>query len=295
MNRMHIAYYPGCSLHAMAREYNASTRLVCRKMGLELHEIPDWNCCGATSAHSLDHSLSIGLSCRNLALVSDMRLSQVATPCSGCFNRLKTASHEIRQNDSVRVQMEKLSGLALDGAREVEALHILQLIMEAAGTGGIRELVVKPLNGLKVAAYSGCLISRPQRIVQFDDPEQPVALDKLLEALGARPVQWSHKAECCGGGFAASDTGIVVDLGGQVLEAARQAGAEVIVAACPMCQANLDTRQRTIEEARGITYNLPIVYFTQLMGLAFGYSARQTGLNKLLTNPKTALSSRGLA
>ncbi|MDO9534098.1 MAG: CoB--CoM heterodisulfide reductase iron-sulfur subunit B family protein [Bacillota bacterium] len=292
---MDIAYFPGCSLHAMAHEYDTSTRLVCQRLGINLYEVPDWNCCGATAAHSLDHHLSVGLSSRNLALVKDMNLKQMTTPCAGCFNRLKTASVELKQNDDLTAEIEKLAGISLTGAKEVEVAHTLQVIMEAVGMEGIKEQVIKPLNGMKLAAYSGCLITRPRAIAQFDDPEQPVALDHLLQALGAQPVHWSHKAECCGGGFAASDTDIVVDLGGQVLEAARQAGAEAIVAACPMCQTNLDTRQRAIEDERGIKYNLPIVYFTQLMGLAFSYSPRQMGLNRLLTSPTTLLRSRGLS
>ena len=146
------------------------------------------------------------------------------------------------------------------------------------------------MKGMKLAAYYGCLITRPKAVVQFDDPEQPVSLDRLLQTLGAETVNWSHKAECCGGGFAASETDIVVDLGGQVLEAARQAGAQAIVVACPMCQANLDTRQRAIEADRGIAYNLPIIYFTQLLGLGLGFSAKEMGLNRLLTSPANLLT-----
>jgi len=251
---MDIAYYPGCSLHSMAKEYDISTQLVCQRLGINLHEVPDWNCCGATAAHSLDHKLSIGLSGRNLSLVDGMALKQVTTPCAGCFSRLKTASNELRR-DSMAAEIEKLTGVPLAGAREVEVAHILQVINEDIGLETVKAQVVKPLQGMKVACYSGCLLTRPRSITQFDDSEQPMALDYVLEALGAEPVKWSHKAECCGGGFAASETSIVVDLGGQVLEAAQQAGADVIVAACPMCQANLDTRQIAIErkEARNTT------------------------------------------
>ena len=291
---MDIAYYPGCSLHSMAKEYDISTKLVCQRLGINLHEVPDWNCCGATAAHSLNHKLSVSLSARNLSLVDDMKLKQVATPCAGCFSRLKTAANELK-SDSMVAEAEKLVGVSLTGAREIEVAHILQVMIEEIGLETIKEQVVKPLKGMKVASYSGCLLTRPRSIAQFDDSEQPMALDNILAALGAEPVKWSHKAECCGGGFAASDTGIVVDLGGQVLEAARQAGADVIVAACPMCQANLDTRQEAIEKERGIKYNLPIVYYTQLMGLAFGYSAKKMGLNRLLTSPGNLLSSKGLA
>ena len=286
---MDIAYYPGCSLHSMAYEYDSSTRLVCERLGIELHEIADWNCCGATAAHSLDHNLSIGLSGRNLAQVDDMNLKQVTTPCAGCFSRLKTASGELKK-PSMQNEMEKMTGISLTGAKEVQVTHLLQLMIEQIGLEQIQKQVVKPLKGLKLAAYYGCLITRPKAVVQFDDPEQPVSLDKLLQTLGAETVNWSHKAECCGGGFAASATEIVVDLGGQVLEAARQAGAQAIVVACPMCQANLDTRQRAIEADRGMAYNLPIIYFTQLLGLGLGFTAKEMGLNRLLTNPDNLLT-----
>jgi heterodisulfide reductase subunit B2 len=137
-------------------------------------------------------------------------------------------------------------------------------------------------------------ITRPHKVVAFDDPEQPASMDHILEVLGAQTVKWSHKAECCGGGFAASETSIVVDLSGQVLEAARQAGAEAIVVACPMCQANLDTRQEAVEEGRGTRYNLPIVYFTQLLGLAYGYPSGRMGLRRLIVSPLPLLKKKGL-
>ncbi len=288
---MGIAYYPGCSLHALAHEYDISARLVSERLGLDLLEVPDWNCCGATAAHSLDHKLALGLSGRNLALVKDMKLERVTTPCAGCFSRLKTASLAL-QEPGQRSSLQDL-GISCAGAEGIQVSHLLQTMIEDVGLEKIREEVVRPLIGLKLAAYYGCLITRPRTIAQFDDPEQPVSLDKLLQALGVETVQWSHKAECCGGGFAASDTAIVVDLGGQVLEAARQAGAQALVVACPMCQANLDTRQKTIEKERGQKYGLPIIYFTQLMGLAFGYSARQMGLQRLLVKPDRLLAPKG--
>jgi heterodisulfide reductase subunit B len=162
------------------------------------------------------------------------------------------------------------------------------------GIAAIKEKVTKPLQGLKVAAYYGCLITRPHAITEFEDPEQPVIMDKMLETLGAETVKWSHKTECCGGGFAVSDTDIVIDMGGQVLEAARQAQADAIVTACPMCQTNLDTRQHLISRDRKINYNMPVIYLTQLMGLAFGYSFRQMGLGTLMVSPVQLLRSKSI-
>lgn len=286
---MNVAYFPGCSLHSMAHEYDASTRLVCKHLGINLKEIEDWNCCGATAAHSINHTLAVGLSARNLSIAADMNLDKVMAVCAGCFSRLKTASHEIRNNPGMKADVEQMLQAPAPVKPEVE--HLLQLLAEEIGLQAIAAQVVKPLQGLRVAAYYGCLLTRPKKIVQFDDPEQPVSLDNILKALGAETVTWGHKAECCGGGYAASDTGIVLDLGAQVLNSAREAGAEAIVVACPMCQGNLDMRQK----AMALDYRMPIIYFTQLMGLAFGYKPGQLGINKLFNSPISLLQSKALA
>lgn len=280
---MDIAYFPGCSLHGMAREYDVSTRIVCQHLGISLKEIKDWNCCGATAAHSLDHLLATSLNARNLALTRDMRLNCLMTPCAGCFSRLKGTSYELIQNPELFNKIQDF--LDISGIKDIRVEHLLQLLVNQVGIETIKNKVQKPLKGLKLAAYYGCLITRPHSVTQFDDPEQPVSMDNLLKALGADTVSWSHKTECCGGGFAVSDTAIVLDLGGQVLDAAHQAGAMAIVTACPMCQTNLDTRQKAIEKECGIDFNLPIIYLSQLIGLALGYSPRQLGLNQLLISP----------
>jgi len=289
---MNVAYFPGCSLHGLAREYDISTRLVYNHLGINLKEILDWNCCGATAAHSLNHELSVSLSARNLAIARDMQLSQVMAPCAGCYSRLKTASYELRNNKSLAGKVENL--IEAPAPVEPEVSNPVQYLIEAKGTEAIAAKVVKPLKNMKLAAYYGCLLTRPRHITEFDDPEQPMSMDLILRALGAETVDWSHKAECCGGGYAASETAVVVDLGSQVLESARREGAEAIVVACPMCQTNLDTRQQTIEAELGVKYNLPIIYFTQLMGLAFGYKASQLGLKRLLVSPFPLLKSKGL-
>jgi heterodisulfide reductase subunit B len=289
---MNVAYYPGCSLHGLAREYDISTRLVYSHLGINLKEILDWNCCGATAAHSLNHELTVRLNARNLAIARDMKLSQIVAPCAGCYSRLKTASYELRNNKSLAKKIENLINTPAPVQPEVS--NAVQLLIETKGTDAIAEKVVKPLKNMKLAAYYGCLLTRPHHITEFDDPEQPMSMDLILRALGAETVNWSHKAECCGGGYAASETPIVVDLGNQVLESARREGAEALVVACPMCQTNLDGRQLTIEADLGVKYNLPIIYFTQLMGLAFGYKASQLGFKKLLISPFPLLKTKGL-
>jgi len=278
---MNVAYFPGCSAHAMAREYDRSARMVCNDLGVNLEEVTDWNCCGATAAHCLDHELMLGLGGRNLATVHRMGFDKVVTPCSGCFNQLKTTGFELKSSKTPRRDIPRV-------------MHLLQFLTEEIGLDRLADLVVRPVRRLKVAAYYGCLITRPRKIAEFDDPEQPSSMDRILTSIGARTVKWSHKAECCGGGFAASETSIVIDLAGQVLEAARQAGAEAIVAACPVCQLNLDSRQKSIEEERGTIYGLPVIYFTQLIALAFGHPVRKTGLRRLMVSALPLLERTGL-
>jgi len=290
---INTAYFPGCSASSLAREYDSSARLVCSRLGVNLQEVTDWNCCGSTAAHSIDHGLTMGLNSRNLAAVLQMGCEQVVTPCSGCFNRLKSARYELENSAALRRQVEGLLEVSFEKLPAVS--HLLQFFVEKIGIDDIADKVSRPLRGLKLAAYYGCLITRPAKVAAFDDPEQPVSMDRILQSLGAETVKWAHKAECCGGPFAASEPGIVIDLGGQVLEGARQAGAEAIVVACPMCQANLDTRQRQIEVERNTTYNLPVIYFTQLIALAYGHSIRQTDMKRLLVSPIPLLKGKGLA
>ncbi len=289
---LNIAYYPGCSLTGMASEYDKSSRLICKHLSINIKEIKDWNCCGATSAHSLNHGIDVTLSARNLDLVKKMNLDHVTSPCPGCFSRLKCASHELKNNPEIRKTVEELLGRPAPVEPEVSSL--VQLIVENYRMDTVSEHVVMPLKGLKLAAYYGCLLTRPRQIVNFDDPELPVSLDNLMTAIGAETVTWGSKAECCGGGYSMSDTGIVVDLSAKILTSAYQAGAEAIVVACPLCQTNLDTRQKEIKERDGIAYDLPVIYFTQLMGLAYGYKASELGLKRLFVSPLKLLKSKGL-
>jgi len=291
---MNVAYFPGCSLHGTAREYDISTRLVCNSLGVRLDEVDDWNCCGATASHGMDHGLTLELNRRNLTQVAKMGLDRITTPCAGCFNRLKTASVDLgTATPEVDGQENKEIGEG-SGKTMPRVLHLLQFLAEEIGLDHIIEPVKTPLKGLKLAAYYGCLITRPRRIVQFDDSEQPQSMDRILEALGAQTVSWSHKAECCGGAFAVPEVGIVLDLGQQVLEAARDAGAEAVVVACPMCQLNLDSRQEAFSKAQTIRPDLPIIYFTQLIALAYGHPVRRAGLKRLLVDPLPLLRRKNL-
>lgn len=289
---MSVAYFPGCSLHATAREYEVSTHLICESLGVRLREVQDWNCCGATAGHSINRGVMMGLNRRNLSQVIKMGLDRLLTPCSGCFNRLKSASIEftagtgtglINKEQNNQLHAEKLQAVP-------RVFHLLQFLVEEVGFDRLAKPIKIPLKGLRLAAYYGCLTTRPHRIAQFDDPEQPEAMDRIMRVLQADTVSWSHKAECCGGPFAAAETAIVTDCTQEVVDAARAAGAEALVVACPMCQLNLDTRQMNTGNG-GV---LPIIYFTQLIALAYGYTSTRAGLRRLVVNPIPLLKSKGL-
>lgn len=287
---MKYAYYPGCSLHATATEYDHSTLEVCEALGMELQEIPDWNCCGASSAHSLNHDLSIALPLRNLAIAEGMGLDVIA-PCAACFSRLKAADAEVKGDPKLQASMAEKSGVKYNG--RIQVLSLLAAI-SALGDDAIKSKVQKPLTGLKVASYYGCLLLRPPSVACFDDPENPVSLDNIMADLGAEVIEWPYKNECCGASLSISKPEIVVKLTHDILSMAKQAGADCLVTACPLCQGNLDMRQPDIAAKYGKQFNMPIFYFTQLMGLALGLRTEGLGIRQLLVDPIPVLAKIGI-
>ncbi|MDO8585942.1 MAG: CoB--CoM heterodisulfide reductase iron-sulfur subunit B family protein [Armatimonadota bacterium] len=262
---MKYAYFPGCSLHSTAKEYDCSTKAVCETIGVELEEIPDWNCCGASSAHSLSHKLSLALPARNLGIAEKMGLD-VAVPCAACYNRMRAAEQELRGNTSERESINKILSAPFEGGISVKTLP--EIIGAPDLAESIRENVKKPLSQLKAACYYGCLLVRPPKVMGFDDAEDPRSLDNIVSAIGVETVNWPYKVECCGASFALTKPSIVVKLTYDILRYAKAAGANCIVCACPLCQANLDTRQKDVEAKYGEKFNLPIFYFTELLALA---------------------------
>lgn len=286
---MKYAYYPGCSLHATAKEYEMSTQAVCRALGIQLLEIPDWSCCGASSAHSLNHDLGIGLSLRNLAKAEEMGLD-VVTPCAACFSRLKAADAAVKKDPELGKSMAEKTGFHYRGT--IEVLSLLEAV-DRLGAEPIQALVKRELSGLKAACYYGCLLVRPPDVVKFDDPEHPKSMDNIVTILGAEAVNWPYKTECCGASLSLSKSDLVVKLTHDILSMAKRSGANCIVAACPLCQGNLDLRQSQVEGVYGEKFGLPVFYFTQLMGLAFGLPENSLGLNKHMVTPGTVLASVG--
>ncbi len=259
------AYYPGCSLESTAKEFGESTRLVAEELGIELVEIPDWNCCGATSGHALDHTLSVALPARNLGIAEDMGLDVMA-PCAACFNRMRSAEVSMGQDENLRGEINEKLEKPFDGKITVRCA--LDVFTSPEVLEAVAEKTVKKLTGLKPACYYGCLLIRPPKVLGFDDPENPMSMDRAVEAIGAEPVEWYFKNECCGASFGLSKSEIVVKLAGDIISNAKSHGANCIVAACPLCLTNLEMRQAAASKQRGEDLSMPVFYFTELMGLA---------------------------
>ncbi|MFQ6091550.1 MAG: CoB--CoM heterodisulfide reductase iron-sulfur subunit B family protein, partial [bacterium] len=274
------SYYPGCSLHGTSKEYDASTQAVCAELEIELKELPDWICCGASSGHSLDEILNIGLPAHTLKLAEREGLD-VAVPCAACYNRLKVAEHALKEEESVRDQMKEL--LDYDYVGTVQILNLVELITDRVGLETVKSKVVKPLTGLKVVCYYGCLLVRPARVTHFDDPEHPHSLDELMEAVGAEVLNWSYKTECCGGSLSLTRDDIVKSLVDGIVDMAKEAGAEAIVTLCPLCLENLEMRQTDGQ--------FPVLYFTELLGVAFGLKESEDWMKKHLIDATPLLKS----
>lgn len=289
---MKYAYYPGCSLHSTASEYGQSTEALCHRLGVELAEIPAWNCCGASSAHTRSHLLSLALPARNLALAEEMGLDIVA-PCAACYNRFATTRHALAGDEVLRARVNR--AIEMNYRARGRVVSLLELIVNDYGLDRLSREVSRPLRGLKVAAYYGCLLVRPPEATGFDDPEDPQSMDRLVEALGGQAVPWAYKTECCGSSFSATVPGVVLKLVNDILATARAAGAECLVTACPLCQANLDMRQAAVEKQYHTVYGLPVYYFTQLAGLALGLDPGRLGIRHHLVESMGLLVAKNLA
>jgi heterodisulfide reductase subunit B2 len=288
---MKYGYYPGCSLHSTAQEFDQSLKAVCNKLGIELVELDKWVCCGASAAHNVSQLMAIALPMANLALMPAMGLEEVIIPCAACFSRFKIAQHSIK-NDK-KLKREVVEVIHKDCNDEAKVIHPLTIFDQKPLISRIPTLVERNLSELKVACYYGCLLTRPPKVTEFDSPEYPMAMDNVLRAAGITTVDWPHKTICCGASFALSKPDIVVKLCHDVIQEARSAGADAIAVACPMCHANLDTRQDDMEKKFGTHPQMPILYFTQLMGYSFGISPAELYIHKHLTDAERIFEKAG--
>lgn len=293
------AFYPGCTLHSTGVEFGASTDLVCDTLGLEMLEIPDWNCCGASSAHSMDHALFLALPARNLAQAQQVPIEDesaelsLAIPCAACYSRTAAADLALRNDPAFRAQMESVLDFQFNG--RIRPRNLLDILANDFSSSQLTAHVSKPLQGLKVVSYYGCLLVRPpEYTARWDDPEHPQSMDHILQLMGAQPMPWSYGVDCCGGSLTLNRADVVVHLVDILARAAIEAGADALVTACPMCMANVDGRQKyrgelPIPRPPKPDYDpLPIFYFTELMALAYDLPMHKV-LTRHLVDPRPLL------
>lgn len=273
---MKIGYYPGCSLSGTGKEYEKSLRKILNDFSIELDEIKDWVCCGATSGHVLNHKLALALSAQNLMLASKQGIKEILAPCAACYNRLVVTRNELLNKPEVKKDIEQIIGEEIKDLPEV--INIVQAFNKA-GVDVIAALKKYDMSAYKAACYYGCLLVRPSAITNFDDAEQPSSMEELLGKFGVKSVDWNYKVECCGGAHSIARKDIVVDLGEKILKDAEHNKANVMVVACPMCHSNLDMRQLNMKRKFDDHKDFPVLYITELIGLALGYTPRELGID----------------
>lgn len=291
-------FYPGCSLQRSARSYLDSLMAIRDRLGIQLDEIKDWNCCGATEYVAVHHLAAFALVGRNLALAAKQvnGTNTVMAACSACYLNLAKTDSYMRQDSNLNQQVN--TALAAGGLQytpgTLKVRHLLDVIVHEVGVEKIKSNVVRPLTGLRVAPYYGCMIARPDREHRWDNVEHPMALDRVMKALGAEVVDYPLKTHCCGGHMTQISLPTAYELIRRLVHAATNYRADVIVTLCPMCQLNLDAYQNDVNRHFHTDYHMPVLYFTQLMGLAFGLEAESLGVGKEFVSAGKALSRIGV-
>jgi len=278
-----VTYYPGCSLHGTAREYDESFRGVSQLLGVKLHELEDWTCCGSTSAHCTDEALAVALPVRNLT-IADKYNREMLVPCVACYSRFIAAKEEAKEHPEYLLS-------PYEGKTSIR--YALDFFCDKPLINELEAKKTKPLSGLKIACYYGCLAVRPPKLTGVLEYENPEHMERLMEALGAETLGWSYKTDCCGASLVMTRTDIVTALSQKIMRMAIEAGADCIVTGCTMCHSNLDTRQASLT-AEGEKREIPVFYFTELMGLSMGHRDVKKWLNRHITDPIKLLSNKGL-
>jgi heterodisulfide reductase subunit B len=290
-------YYPGCSMEGSGRAYGESISGACKPLGIELKEIEDWNCCGATEYVGTSLSPAYSLIARNLALAANEKQDgePLVAACSACYLNLAKADHYMKERPLLNTHVN--DALGAGGLRyepgAVEVRHLLEVIMHDVGLDKVREKVVKPLTGLRVAPYLGCMLPRPDPDNRWNNHERPDELDRLLAALGAAVVDFPLKTECCGGHMTQIAPKVGLGLIKRLVDEAEARGADMMVTVCPMCQINIDAYQGEMNAMFHTKSKMPIVFFTQLMGVAFGADPKAVGFGRELTDARPALTRIG--
>ena len=276
---MRLSFYPGCSLEGMANDYARSIDTVFRDLGIDLVEIEDWSCCGATAAHSLSQTMSVVLPARNLAVAEKMGLD-IVSPCAMCFNRLRFSQNMIRK---------KVFDIPWHVTGELRVHDMTRFMAEPSMIKSIKKRVLKPLNGLRVVCYYGCQMVRPPKITGYTDYENPQTLDRIIATTGAQVIDWSYKSTCCGASIGIARREIQESLTRRILQKAQQAGAEAIVVSCPLCQSNLDIIQKDRSDRC-----TPVFYFTELLRLSFMESGDPKLFKMHFADPVSLLKAKRL-
>jgi len=285
-----LGYFPGCSLQSTAAEYDLSLRTVFAALQQDLTELPDWNCCGATAGHATDAYLADALVLRNLALAESAGIDEVIVPCAECYNLFKTTDTKVRDSveETLNVNAEIKSFIKDSYSGKVAVVHPLQRLSRPEWLADIEKLAVRPLTGLKVVTYYGCLLTRPASVA-FDHADYPLSMDKILTCIGVEVRKWSYKTDCCGASLSLPRPATVEKFVSHLAAMARRAGAEALAVACPLCHANMDTRQ-----SKKLGPLMPVFYFTELMGMSFNHPEARQWLARHIIDPLPLLAGLGL-
>lgn len=278
---MKIAYYPGCSLHASSKLYDIQSKSVLGKIGIELSEIEDWNCCGATSASKTDDFLAIALAARNLGIADATGLSEMMIPCSSCYSRTLVSQKALAGDTALKSEINAELAKKVEG--KIKISNILEVLLSRQSD--IKEKAVKKLAGLKPACYYGCLLTRfPSDMAVSDSVENPVAMEGLLKLVGAEPLDWGFKTDCCGASAAVNDMDMALKLMSKIFKDAAARGANCFVTTCPMCQLNVDAYQEEVREKYGTPSNLPVYFITELIGISMGMGVEEMQIDRHFTD-----------
>lgn len=284
---MKLSYYPGCGLSGSSKELDISVKAISGPLGIDIVEVPDWNCCGGTSAHSTGHFLSFALPARNVVKAEKTGCDEFTAPCPACYVRHFLAQKQLNEDAKMKRHLENALGQNFEQS-DIKIKNLIEVYIDRFSSSN----VTKPLKGLKVVNYYGCALVKPPKTFNFfDDPENPKSLEKIMDTCGAESIEWPYKTECCGASLCFTNQDVVWKAGRDILQVAKDSGAQAIVVACTMCQMNLDMRQAQINKKYKTNFNIPVMYFTQLMGLAMGIPADRLGFDKLYVDAKPLLHS----
>jgi heterodisulfide reductase subunit B len=285
---MKYLYYPGCSLKSSGKLYEDSLLAVFKALGVELEELENWNCCGATNYMSINDNHAIAITARNLALAEKQGAGDLVAPCAACYMGLLKTQNYLSSDPELKEKVyNQLFKEGLTREKKIKVRHPLDVLVNDIGMDAIRKAVKNPLSNVKAASYYGCQLIRP--FATFDNAHDPQTMDKIAQALGAEPVDWPIKTRCCSGSMTSTLTHIGLSMNFELLREAKFRGANVILTACPLCQFNLECFQGKISRQFHEEVKMPVMYFTQLMGLAFGIPEKELGLHKMLS-PKLVLA-----